>query len=79
MVYLLEAKMNEMNLIYVKEHHRNLVRIAQQEHLLKSLREHNPGLLDHALLGAGNLLVAWGERLRRGSAITQGKMSGECV
>ena len=74
--------MDERELYYVKEHHRLLLKIAQEDKLIKSLEPCRPSLLDAILEQLGDMLVKSGQKLKLRHSRSQnkrGKLSEECA
>lgn len=61
--------MNEWYHRYAREHHQELIRIAQTERSLRHTRQRFPGLRDRLLYLAGDLLINLGNKLKSGSSL----------
>ena len=72
--------MDERELYYVKEHHRQLLKIVQDDKLVKSIEPCASSLLDVILEKLGDTLVKSGQKLRQNrSQNKRGKLSEDCA
>jgi hypothetical protein len=49
---------------FVREHHQDLIRIAQESRLIQGVRRGMPSAWDYLLARCGDLLISLGQRLK---------------
>jgi len=62
---------------FYENHHRELLKVVEEERLVRGTAERSPSRLDHLLDWSGDLLISLGQRLK--SRTTTPDLSGDCV